>query len=401
VEDDRANIQPGDRVLLIVEDDDNFARILLDLAREKGFKGIVAPRGETALALARQMRPDAITLDIQLPGMHGLAVLDQLKHDPSTRHIPVHIVSVVDELPRRRKLGAVSHLKKPVTKEAVMDSLGSIREFVDRNVKDLLIVEDDENQRMSIVELLGGDDVRTTAVATGAEALEALETGRFDCVVLDLGLPDTSGFELIEKIRKDLGFVELPIIVYTGRDITPKEAADLGKLTEAVIVKDLKSVDRLLDETALFLHRVETNLPEEKRRRLKDLHQVEGALADRKILIVDDDIRNIFAVTSLLERHNMKILYAENGKDGIQVLEKNPDIDAVLMDVMMPEMDGYETMRAIRKKKKFQALPIIAVTAKAMKGDREKCIEAGASDYITKPIDIDQLISLLRVWLYK
>jgi CheY-like chemotaxis protein len=219
--------------------------------------------------------------------------------------------------------------------------------------------------------------------------------------VLDLGLPDMSGFELIEKIRYELNLTDLPIVVYTGRDLTPKEAQQLNKLAEAVIVKDVSSIDRLLDETALFLHRVEANMPEDKRRRIENIHNNEWTLANKKVLIVDDDIRNIFALTSFLERHKMEVLYAENGKDAIEYLKNTPGIDAVLMDVMMPGMDGYEAMRIIRKNKRFKSLPIIAVTAKAMKGDREKCIEAGASDYITKPVDVEQLISLLRVWLYK
>jgi CheY-like chemotaxis protein len=397
--DDQGNIQPGDRVLLIVEDDVNFARVLLDMGREKGFKGIVAQRGETGLVLAKRFRPDAITLDIQLPGMHGLSLLDRLKHDPTTRHIPVHIVSVVDELPRNRRMGAVSHLKKPVTRESIIESLGNMKEFIERPLKSLLVVEDDETQRKSIAELIGGDDVEMMTVATGSEALAALEAGRYDCLVIDLGLPDMSGFELISKIRKELRLRDLPIIVYTGKDLSKKEIAELNKLAEAVIVKDVQSIDRLLDETALFLHRVEANLPESKQERLQQIQRSEAVLADKKILIVDDDIRNIFALTSLLERHNMKVLYAENGNDGIEFLKKTSDIDAVLMDVMMPGMDGYETMRAIRKHRKFKSLPIIAVTAKAMKGDREKCIEAGASDYITKPVDVEQLLSLLRVWV--
>jgi CheY-like chemotaxis protein/HAMP domain-containing protein/GAF domain-containing protein len=398
-EDDRESIEPGDRVILIVEDDTNFAKILLDMAREKGFKGVISTRGETALADAHRYKPDAITLDIQLPGMHGLALLDRLKHDPATRHIPVHIVSVVEELPRNRRMGAVAHLKKPVTRETIVDSLSSIRGFVERTEKNLLVVEDDENQRMSITELVGGDDITITSVGTGEEALEALRQGRFDCTVLDLGLPDMTGFELIGKIRGELGLADLPIVVYTGRDLSAKEAAELNKLAEAVIVKDVRSIDKLLDETALFLHRVEADLPEEKRQRLQQLHAGEGNLVDRKVLIVDDDIRNIFALTSLLESYKMKVMYAESGMEAIEFLKKTPDIDVVLMDVMMPGMDGYETMRTIRKEKKLKSLPIIAVTAKAMKGDREKCIESGASDYITKPVDAEQLLSLLRVWI--
>jgi len=401
VNDDRADISSGDRVILIIEDDISFAGVLLEMAREKGFKGLIATSGELGLELAREYKPDAITLDIQLPGIHGLAVLDQLKHDAATRHIPVHIVSIVDELPRRHKMGAVAQLKKPVTRESVANSLGQIKGFVERPIKSLLIVEDDEKQRMSIVELIGGKDVQVAAVATGAEAIEALKSGFFDCAVLDLGLPDMTGFELISMIRSELGLADMPIIVYTARDLSTQEATELHKLAEAVIVKDVQSIDRLLDETALFLHRVESSLPEHKRVTLHRLHQPESVLANKKILIIDDDIRNIFAVTSLLERHRMKVVYAESGTDGVEMLKKTQGIDAVLMDVMMPGMDGYETTREIRKLSQFKALPIIAVTAKAMKGDREKCIEAGASDYITKPIDVEQLLSLLRVWLYK
>jgi HAMP domain-containing protein/signal transduction histidine kinase/DNA-binding response OmpR family regulator len=401
VHDDQAIVEPGDRTLLIVEDDPNFARILLEMARDKGFKGIVANRGETALLLARRFKPDAITLDIQLPGMHGLAVLDRLKHDPTTRHIPVHIVSVSEEIPRSRKLGALAHIRKPVTAEGMAQSMDSIKDFVDRPIKRLLIVEDDEVQRNIIQEIIGDVDINIVSVGTGEEALKLLKEDHFDCTVLDLGLPDMTGFELIEKIRAESALKDLPVVVYTGRDLSKKQAAELNKLAEAVIVKGATSIDRLLDETALFLHRVEANLPEDKRRRLENMHHNEATLAQKKVLVVDDDIRNIFALTSILERHQMEVVYAENGKDGIEFLHHTPGIEAVLMDVMMPGMDGYEAMRTIRKNKKFKSLPIIAVTAKAMKGDREKCIEAGASDYITKPVDVDQLLSLLRIWMYK
>ncbi len=401
VTDDRDRILPGDRVLLMVEDDVRFADVLIDMARSKNFKVLHATTGEEGLRLARQHKPDAITLDIQLPGMHGLTLLDQLKHDQDTRHIPVHIVSVADELPRSKRKGAISQIKKPVTQESVMDSLAQIQKFVDRPVKNLLVVEDDSTQRDNIVSLIGGEDVKMTAVGTGAEALVALRTEGFDCAVVDLGLPDMRGFDLIEQIRKDIGLTNLPIIVYTAKDLTPKEIGDLNRMAEAVIVKDVTSFDQLLDETALFLHRVEKNLPEEKRARLEQRHTPEASLSGKKVLIVDDDIRNIFAITSLLERNKMIVEYAENGQDGIEALKNSSDIDAVLMDVMMPGMDGYEATRAIRKMPRFKNLPVIAVTAKAMKGDREKCIEAGASDYITKPVNVEQLLSLLRVWIHR
>jgi HAMP domain-containing protein/CheY-like chemotaxis protein/signal transduction histidine kinase len=401
VPDDRAVIQPDDRVLLIVEDDPGFARILLDTAREKGFKGLIALRGDVGLDLARQFNPDAITLDLQLPVIGGWTLLDRLKHDPATRHIPIHIISASDERQRGLQLGAIAYLQKPVTRDALMEAFAGMKGFVERKVRNLLVVEDDEIQRSSIVELIGNGDVVTTAVGSGTEALAALKEQRFDCMVLDLGLPDMTGFELIELIKQEADLSELPIIVYTGKELTRKQETELRRIAESIIVKDVKSMDRLLAETALFLHRVEANLPPPKRQMLEQLYRLDPVLVGKKVLIVDDDVRNIFALTSVLERHQMQALYAENGRDALELLQNTSDINVVLMDVMMPEMDGYETMRAIRKLRKFKSLPIIALTAKAMKGDREKCIEAGASDYITKPVDIEQLLSLLRVWLYK
>jgi CheY-like chemotaxis protein len=273
--------------------------------------------------------------------------------------------------------------------------------FVERKVRNLLVVEDDETQRKSIVELIGNGDVITVAVGSGGEAIEALKAAQFDCMVLDLGLPDMSGFELIEQIKREADLSALPIIVYTGKELTRKQETELKRIAETIIVKDVSSMDRLLAETALFLHRVEANLPQPKRQLLEQIYKLDPSLADKKVLIVDDDVRNIFALTSVLERHQMQIAYAENGRDALELLQNTQDINVILMDVMMPEMDGYETMRAIRKLRKYKTLPIIALTAKAMKGDREKCIEAGASDYITKPVDTEQLLSLLRVWLYK
>ena len=401
VPDDRDTIAEGDRVLLIVENDVNFAPILLDAARQKGFRGVIATRGDVGLAMARQLKPDAITLDIDLPELDGWSVLDRLKHDPATRHIPVHIISVTDEALRSLKLGAIAHLSKPVTTDTLETALTTITGFIERRVKNLLIVEDDDVERNSIVELIGNGDVHTTAVATGAAALAAMEAQPFDCVVLDLGLSDISGFTLLETMRASATLSQIPVIVYTGKDLTKKQETELRRVAETIIIKDVKSLDRLLDETALFLHRVEGNLPEPKRKLLERLHHTDPALAGKKMLVVDDDIRNIFALTSILERYEVDVLYAENGRDGIEILKNTAGVDGVLMDIMMPEMDGFEAMRAIREMPKFKHLPIIAVTAKAMKGDREKCIEAGASDYITKPVDTEQLISLLRVWLYR
>jgi CheY-like chemotaxis protein len=399
--DDRNDILAGDLSALIVEDDISFASILLDLARDKGFKGLVATNGTIALALARKYKPSAITLDIRLPDRDGWTVLDRLKHDPETRHIPVHIISVEEERQRALQQGAVNHVQKPATHEDLGKAFDDMRDFTERRIRKLLVVEDDDVQRMSVVELIGNGDVKTTAVATGEEALNILRDERFDCMVLDLKLPDMSGFELIEKLQTDLGRYDLPIIIYTGKELTRKEELHLKKVADAIIVKEASSPERLLAETALFLHRVEANLPEPKRRMLEKFHRSDPVLAGRKVLVVDDDVRNIFALTSALESHHMEVVHAENGQEGIDLLKSTPDIEAVLMDIMMPEMDGYEAIAEIRKMKKFKHLPIIALTAKAMKADRDHCLQVGASDYISKPLDIDQLLSLLRVWLYR
>ncbi|MEH2407685.1 response regulator [Nostoc sp.] len=401
IPDDREIIQPGDRILLIIEDDDKFARILLDMARQQGFKTIVALQSKQGLALAQQFKPNAIMLDIQMPEMDGWTVLDRLKHNANTRHIPVHILSVDERQQRGLHLGAITYLQKPVSPEALTQVLTEIKGFIERQVKTLLIVEDDPVQAQSIIELIGNSDVQSTAVGTGAEALSILRSHHFDCMVLDLGLPDMSGFTLIEQIKLEPRLLKLPIIVYTGKELSRQEETQLRGLAETIIIKNVRSPERLLDETALFLHRVQANLPPPKRQILEQLHQTDPVLANRKILIVDDDLRNIFALTSFLESYQMQVLFAENGRDGIERLQANPDINIVLMDIMMPEMDGYETTRAIRQQQQFRSLPIIALTAKAMPGDREKCIEAGASDYITKPVDTEQLLSLLRVWLYR
>ena len=401
IEDDRETIQSGDRVLLIVEDDVKFASILLEMARQHGFKVIVALQSKQGLVLAQQFKPSAIVLDLQLPDMDGWTVLDRLKRDPNTRHIPIHIVSVDEQQQRGLQLGAIAYLQKPISPEVLTQALTDMKSFIERQVKNLLVIEDDPLQARSIIELIGNHDVHSTAVGTGTAALLMLREQRFDCVVMDLGLPDMSGFELMEQIKQDTKISKLPIIVYTGKELTRQEETQLRRLAETIIIKDVRSPERLLDETALFLHRVQANLPDPSRQVLEQLRSSDPVLANKKILIVDDDVRNIFALTSLLESHQMQVMFAENGTDGIQMLETNPDIDIVLMDVMMPQMDGYETTRAIRSLQQFQSLPIIALTAKAMQGDREKCIEAGSSDYITKPVDPEQLLSLLRVWLYK
>jgi CheY-like chemotaxis protein/HAMP domain-containing protein len=402
--DDRDAIQPTDRVLLIVENDLNFARVLLDMAREKGFLGLIALDGETGLGLAHEYKPDAITLDIDMPGIDGWQVLDRLKHHPETRHIPVHIISGIDRRQQGLMAGAIAYLEKPVDKAKLDEAFGHIRAFLDNRVRRLIIVEDDVDQQRSMVELIGDDDIEIVTVRSGEEALEELNRGHFDCMVLDLGLSGgMSGFDLLERVKSDQRQAtrEIPIIIYTGRDLSPAEETRLRKYAETIIVKDVKSPERLLDETALFLHRVEAKLPENKRRMLEQLHHTDAVFAGKRVLIVDDDVRNIFSLTSVLESHGMNVAFAENGRDALATLEGGADVDLVLMDVMMPEMDGYDTTRAIRQNPRFRSLPIIALTAKAMKGDREKCIAAGASDYITKPVDTEQLLSLMRVWLYR
>jgi CheY-like chemotaxis protein/signal transduction histidine kinase/HAMP domain-containing protein len=396
---DRDAIQPGDKVVLIVEHDPKFAAILLDAAHGKGFKGLITSSGETAVELARKVRPAAITLDLMLPDVNGMVVLDRLKHDPRTRHIPVHIISVDETGEHGLRLGAFAMLKKPVTKKGLEEAFTSIQKFLERRSRNLLVVEDNEFERGQIVNLIGNGDVQTTAVATAAEALAALQAQPFDCLVVDLRLPDMNGIDLIEKIQKELSLPNLPVVVYTGKDLTAAEQDRLREMAEAVILKDARSLDRLLDETTLFLHRVEANLPSPARQLLKHGQQTDPLLAHKKVLIVDDDLRNIFALTSILERWQMDVFRAENGREGLELLRQTPDVAVVLMDIMMPEMDGYETIRAIRQQEEFRALPIIALTAKAMKGDREKCLEAGASDYVAKPVKSEQLISLLRVWL--
>jgi HAMP domain-containing protein/signal transduction histidine kinase/CheY-like chemotaxis protein len=399
VEDDRGKIEKGDRVLLIVEDDPHYARVLVEMAHEKGFKGVVAQRGSSALAMARELKPDAITLDVHLPDFDGWRVLDRLKVDLATRHIPIQVISVDEDAEPMLTQGALGYLRKSEKKETLSEVFDELKKFVERPVKNLLLVEDDEIQSTSIRELIGNGDVKTTVVATGKDALEALQKKKYDCMVLDLGLPDMGGVELIEQIKQQTQSKSLPIVVYTAKDLLKEEEMRLKALTESILIKDVRSPERLLDETALHLHRNTSKLPERQRKMLENLHH--AVLEGKKVLLVDDDIRNIFAMTSVLERFKMNVISAENGKDAIDALLKNKGIDIVLMDIMLPTMDGYETTRAIREISDFKNLPIIAVTAKAMKGDREKCIAAGASDYLSKPVDTEHLRSVLRLWLHR
>jgi HAMP domain-containing protein/CheY-like chemotaxis protein/signal transduction histidine kinase len=398
IHDDRNNIDATDRALLIIEDDAIFARILLGLARDRGFKGIVALTGADGLELARKYLPDAITLDIGLPDVDGWNLLSELKNDPNTGNIPVHVISGEEQWQRALDAGAIAHLRKPVTEEALTETFDNLLGFADRSTKHLLVIEDDLTQLNAMVNLISSGEVQITAVRSGGEALEALTKNQFDCIIVDLGLPDVDGDDLIERIRQQRNHTRTPVIVYTGRELDKEEESKLNKLTEAVIIKDSMSPERLLDETRFFLHQVEARLPVAKR--VTEIPPLGTAsLEGRKVLIVDDDSRNIYALAAALEGHRMHVVSAESGREGIDKLLSDSDIDLVLMDIMMPEMDGYETIRRIRQNPKYKSLPIIALTAKAMKGDRESCIAAGASEYISKPVDIDQLISLLRAWL--
>jgi CheY-like chemotaxis protein len=398
--DDRGLIAPGDPSVLVIEDDERFALVVVEFAREKNFKAIVTNKGDSALSLARDYLPSAIMLDLDLPDIDGFTVLDRLKRDPSTRHIPVHVMSSLRERERALRQGAISYINKPVAREALEEEFTRIQKFLLGGKRSLLVVDDEKMQRDSIVALIGDADLRIVAVDTGQAALDALKSSHFDCMVLDLTLPDISGFDLLDLIGKDPALRDMPIVIYTARELSRKDVTKLKRYAKTIVIKDARSPERLLDETALFLHRSQASLPELQRRMLEEIHAADGGLAGRKVLIVDDDLRNIFALSSLLERQQMQVSFAENGRDGIEVLEKDPTIEIVLMDIMMPEMDGYDTMRAIRRIPKFKSLPIITLTAKAMKGDRDKCIAAGASDYITKPVDVAQLLSLMRVWLH-
>ena len=401
VEDDRDIIAADDAVMLIVEDDPHYARILLGLARDNGFKGLVASKGAAGLALARQFRPAAISLDIFLPDMLGWTVLNQLKLDPATRHIPVQIVTLEEERRHGLAHGAFSYIIKSPTTEGLETAFSRIKNFTTPRTKRLLVVEDNEIEQESVIALLGHEDIEIKAVSTGAEALTSMLDEPFDCVVLDLRLPDMTGFDLLEKLQQEPALVDIPVVVFTGKDLSTEEELRLRAMAKSIVLKDVQSPERLLDETALFLHRVVTDLPPEKQGMLERLHGSTEVLSQRKVLVVDDDARNIFALTSLLESQEMEVISATNGRQAIELIQNTPDLDMVLMDIMMPEMDGYETMREIRGMPAFRTLPMLALTAKAMKGDREKCLDAGASDYIAKPVNTDQLLSLMRVWLFR
>jgi CheY-like chemotaxis protein/signal transduction histidine kinase len=401
IEDDRNAITKDDKVVLIIEDDPIFASILLKQAHTKGFKCLSASSGEDGLLLAAKYKPLAIILDMGLPGINGQEVLLELKTNPSIRHIPVHIISAKERSLNLIKEGAVEYLMKPITKKDLEEAFGKIEKFANRKIKNLLIIEDSENSRKAMRILIGNGDVKCLEAGTGKEALDIYKQNNIDCIILDIGLPDMSGFELIYKLENIKGHNIPPIIIYTGKELTKEENNELQKYAETIIIKGIKSEERLLDETALFLHRTVSNLPESKQAIINNLYDKESVFHSKKILLVDDDIRNVFALSKILQERGMEIIKAENGKIALEMLDTHPDIDMVLMDIMMPEMDGYEAMKRIRSQAKFKNLPVIALTAKAMNDDRQKCIDAGANDYIAKPIDIERMLSLMRVWLSK
>jgi signal transduction histidine kinase/HAMP domain-containing protein/DNA-binding response OmpR family regulator len=399
IDDDRNFIKDGEPLILIVEDDVTFARILLDLAHEKGLKALVALRGGTALALARQFKPGAVTLDINLPDMAGWTILDRLKHDPATRHIPVHIISGDENRRTGLALGAMTYLEKSITRESLQQAFATIEKSTQPRTRTLLLVTADETRRANVDELLAGQDLEIVHYETGADVMRKLDNQYVDGVIIDLRLRDMPATELIRRIQ-EYGVLEPPpVILYSKRAATAEEEAEIRRLGRNGVVLHAQSPEQLLDHTVLLLHRPESALSEQQRDTLADIRKRDERLVGKKILVIDDDLRNIFALTSVLEQHGLQVMHAENGRAGIEILRNSRDIDAVLMDIMMPEMDGYETTRAVRQLSEFRSLPIIALTAKAMKGDREKCLQAGASDYVTKPVDLDQLFSVLRVWI--
>jgi CheY-like chemotaxis protein/signal transduction histidine kinase len=401
IPDDRLSIETGDQVMLIVEDDPNYARIIVDLAKDLGFKVLVASKGADAVTLAQEFQPTAVSLDVFLPDMLGWTVLSQLKQNASTRHIPVQIVTLDEDRQHGLSRGAFCFVTKPASTKSIEASLAKIKDYAVPRRRRLLVIEDNAAERLSITALLEDEDIEIVTAGTGAEGLDRLNEERFDCVVLDLSLPDMSGFDVLRAVGDDNTLADLPVIVFTGKELSAEEEAKLHTMARSIVVKGVESPERLLDETSLFLHRMVSNLPAEKQEMIERLHRSDEDLVGKTVLLVDDDPRNIFALSSILERRGMRVLTAANGHDAIRLVNSAADIALVLMDIMMPEMDGYQTIAAIREDPSFRRLPIIALTAKAMKGDREKSLEAGASEYLAKPVNTEQLLSAMRSWLHR
>lgn len=400
IQDDREEITPEDRTILIIEDDPAFAKLLNNLSHKKGFKTLVADNGELGLQLAEIYNPKAIILDIKLPGISGLKVIERLKENPLTRHIPINCISASEDEENVKKMGVIAYLVKPVKQHELEYIYTHLEEMISKNIKDLLLIEDNKAQADAITKLIGNGDVRITVANSGTESIQKISSQNFDCVILDLGLPDMSGFELLSLIRQEKDVYQMPIIVYTGKELGRDEKKVLDEFAQITIIKGEKSAQRLLDETTLFLHRIQSDLPEKQKKILSKLHDKNAILSQKTVLVVDDDMRNVFSLKKILSQKQINVIVGKNGKEGIDIVRENPEIDLILMDIMMPEMDGYEAIRRIRDIKAFQKLPIIALTAKAMKGDRGKCIQAGANDYISKPIDIEILFSMLSIWLF-
>ena len=399
--DDRSTLASDARVLLVIEDDPVFAKVLYDLAHELGFDCLLAGTADEGMELAMNYRLAAVVLDIKLPDHSGFTVLDRLKHNPLTRHVPVQVISAEDNTRAARQMGAAGVLIKPVDRDALLSTLTGLKERFASELRTVLVVEDNELQRESVCQLLRSDTTKVVAVDNAAAALERLRATTFDCMVLDLSLPDASGHELLERMAADDAYAFPPVIVYTGRAISADEEQQLRKYSRSIIIKGAKSPERLLDEVTLFLHQVEEKLPPDRQRMLRDARARDSAFEGRRILVVEDDVRNIFALSSVLEPLGGSIVIARNGREALARVAEKPRPDIVLMDIMMPEMDGIEAMQEIRKQPDLRALPIIALTAKAMPDDQQKCLAAGANDYITKPIDVDKLVSLIRIWMPK
>jgi CheY-like chemotaxis protein len=399
--DDRSELEQGERIAVVMTEDRELARSAVPAAHEADFKCLLAVRGDAGLALVHEFMPDAVILSRELPQVEGSFVLDHLKRHPQTRHIPVLVIAGEEAEREARVAGALGVVAPPAGPEALEAAFSELGAFLDRRTRSVLVVADDVPERKALLDLVGGPDVDVTGVATREEAIAELDERRYDCVVLDLGLADGGGFALLERLKRAKRFRGLPVIVHANARLTPREEARLKRFAQALVLRDARSAERLLHDTSLFLHRPEARLPADKRQMLERLHAADSVFEGKKVLIIDDDVRNVFALTSVFERRGMHVVFAENGKEGIEALKENPDVALVLMDIMMPEMDGYEATRAVREMPEFEHLPIVALTAKAMKGDREKSIGSGASDYITKPVDVDQLLSLMRVWLHR
>ena len=391
----------GEAPILIVEDDPGFAKILGEICHEKGFKYIACPTAEEAIEWLALQTPQAVLLDMQLPKRDGWSVLSHIKENPSTLHIPVYVMSAGDHNSQVMQHGALGFMQKPVSPQQLQAAFDALNKVRDKHPKEILLIEDDQALRHSVHALLESADVTIHEANTGAEALARLAKIAIDLIVLDLGLPDMSGFEVLEQAQKLLGAQMPPVIVFTGRDLTRTEHAQLNQHSASVILKSVRSDERLVEEVALFLHRRASNLPERARKMMASIHDREALFAGKKVLLVDDDLRNIFALSGLLEERGLTVFTAKNGEEALDFLAENTGIDILLTDVMMPGMDGYELIQRVRAQEKYARLPILALTAKVMKADRERCMEVGASDYLSKPVNVDRLLSTMRVWLYR